>query len=218
MGGAPHGRSCKSTAPRGGAQGLGTALEYWNNTGRGIGFTLPLTAPEAIFRQRARPQVCLVSAVHVSKLVSSSLPPLIPPPPPRPSPSRSRSTQIEVEAWRVRASRMESESRARAEEDVARERACLVEARSALAGERGELLQRVARAEAIGQAKAAEARRFAASSVAVFAASRSKRLDCAVRKILLPITAGYIRRITGSIQQPLAPAIPACLCSLRTLQ
>ena len=63
-----------------------------------------------------------------------------------------------MEACRAEANRVEAESRARAEKDTARERACLREAKSAFEEERGELLRRVAAAEAIGQAQAAEAR------------------------------------------------------------
>lgn len=65
-------------------------------------------------------------------------------------------TQIDMEAWRAQAARTEAESRTRAEEDVARERSSLKEARSALETERGELLRRVARAEVAGQASANE--------------------------------------------------------------
>lgn len=65
-------------------------------------------------------------------------------------------TQIDVEAWRAQAARTEAEARTRANEDVSRERSSLKEARSALETERGDLLRRVARAEAAGQAADAE--------------------------------------------------------------
>lgn len=64
-----------------------------------------------------------------------------------------------MEAYRAKANRVEAESRARAEEDIARERTCLKEARSAFEDQREELLRRVTTAEAVGQARAAEARR-----------------------------------------------------------
>lgn len=64
--------------------------------------------------------------------------------------------QIDTEAWRARAARTEAEARTRAEEDVSRQRSSLRDARSALEEERGDLLRRVARAEAAGEAAAAE--------------------------------------------------------------
>ena len=76
--------------------------------------------------------------------------------PPTPPFRTPRIPQIDMAAWRAQAARAEAESRTRAEEDVSRERASLKEARSALDAERGELLRRVARAEAAGQASAAE--------------------------------------------------------------
>ena len=61
-----------------------------------------------------------------------------------------------MEACRARAGRAEAESRGRVEADVARERASLRGASSALEVERRELLQRAARAESVGEAKAVE--------------------------------------------------------------
>lgn len=63
-----------------------------------------------------------------------------------------------MEACRAQAARAEAESRTRAKEDVSREQAFLKEARSALDAERGELLRRVARAEAAAQAATAKVR------------------------------------------------------------
>ena len=64
-----------------------------------------------------------------------------------------------MEACRAQANRAEAESRGRADAEVARERASLREATSALEVERGELLQRAAKAEATGQAKAIEVKK-----------------------------------------------------------
>ncbi|CAM9693051.1 unnamed protein product, partial [Hapterophycus canaliculatus] len=62
-----------------------------------------------------------------------------------------------MEACRADARRAEVEARARIEEEASRERSSLKDARSALERERGELLRRVARAEAAGQTSTAEA-------------------------------------------------------------
>lgn len=66
--------------------------------------------------------------------------------------------QVDVEACRAQAIRTEAEARARVEEEASRERSSLKEARSALEAERSDLLRRVARAEAAGQAARAEVR------------------------------------------------------------
>lgn len=61
-----------------------------------------------------------------------------------------------MEGFRAQMSRSEVELRARGEEDLSQARAELRAARSGLDSERGELLHRVAKAEAIGLAREAE--------------------------------------------------------------
>lgn len=63
---------------------------------------------------------------------------------------------MEVQACRAQSGRAEADLRVRVEESVERERARLKEAKSSFEGQREELLQRVARAEAVGQARAGE--------------------------------------------------------------
>ena len=93
-----------------------------------------------------------------------------------------------MEACRSHTIRAEAESRERVKADVARERASLREARSALEVERRELLQRAARAEAVGQAKEDEVSVF----VFFFLFSRPRCLRVSV--VGPPVFAGFLPR------------------------